>query len=69
MTRTRVYIDGFNYYGSVRGTPFRWLNFEDLVTRSFVAMRSTRLGTSPLGWMTVPATRVSRNGRTPTFRP
>lgn len=25
--RTRVYIDGFNfYYGAVKGTPFRWLN-------------------------------------------
>lgn len=29
--RTRVYVDGFNfYYGCVRGTPFKWLNFHEL---------------------------------------
>jgi uncharacterized LabA/DUF88 family protein len=27
MQRTYIYIDGFNlYYGSVKGTPFRWLD-------------------------------------------
>lgn len=27
--RTIVYIDGFNfYYGAVRGTPHKWLNFD-----------------------------------------
>jgi len=26
--RTNVYIDGFNfYYGAVKGTPYRWLDF------------------------------------------
>lgn len=29
--RTNVYIDGFNlYYGSLKGTPYRWLNLEAL---------------------------------------
>ncbi len=29
--RTHVYIDGFNfYYGAVRGTPFKWLDFAQL---------------------------------------
>jgi hypothetical protein len=28
---TNVYIDGFNlYYGSLRNTPYRWLNLETL---------------------------------------
>lgn len=28
---TNIYIDGFNlYYGSLRGTPFRWLNVDSL---------------------------------------
>jgi len=32
--RTRVYVDGFNfYYGCVRGTPYRWLDFGALFTR------------------------------------
>lgn len=32
--RTRVYVDGFNfYYGCVKGTQFRWLNFEELFRR------------------------------------
>lgn len=31
MTKTYVYIDGFNlYYGSLRKTPYRWLNLEQL---------------------------------------
>lgn len=31
MTKTCVYIDGFNlYYGSLRQTPYRWLNLEQL---------------------------------------
>lgn len=30
---TNVYIDGFNlYYGSVKGTPYRWLNLSKLCT-------------------------------------
>lgn len=32
--RTNVYIDGFNlYYGSLKGTPYRWLDLEALCTR------------------------------------
>ncbi|MGE5601460.1 MAG: NYN domain-containing protein [Nitrososphaerales archaeon] len=28
---TNIYIDGFNfYYGCLKGTPYRWLNFETL---------------------------------------
>jgi hypothetical protein len=31
MPRTNVYIDGFNfYYGAVRHTPYKWLNFARL---------------------------------------
>jgi hypothetical protein len=34
--RTYVYIDGFNlYYGSVRGTPYRWLNLRLLCEKLF----------------------------------
>jgi hypothetical protein len=34
--RTNVYIDGFNfYYGCVKGTPYKWLNFEALCQRIF----------------------------------
>lgn len=29
--RTRIYIDGFNfYYGAVKGTPWKWLDFSKL---------------------------------------
>jgi len=29
--RTNVYVDGFNlYYGAVKGTPYKWLNLEEL---------------------------------------
>lgn len=32
--RTFVYIDGFNfYYGAVRGTPYKWLNFKTLLEK------------------------------------
>ncbi len=32
--RTIVYIDGFNfYYGAVKGTPYKWLDFEALCRR------------------------------------
>jgi hypothetical protein len=31
MSRTYVYIDGFNlYYGCVKGSPYRWLNLDTL---------------------------------------
>jgi uncharacterized LabA/DUF88 family protein len=31
--RTYVYIDGFNfYYGAVKGTPYKWLDFKALLT-------------------------------------
>ena len=31
--RTAVYIDGFNlYYGAVRGTPYKWLDIEKMVS-------------------------------------
>ena len=33
MRRTNVYVDGFNfYYGSVRGTPYKWLDFSKLLS-------------------------------------
>jgi 6-hydroxy-3-succinoylpyridine 3-monooxygenase len=32
--RAVVYIDGFNfYYGAVKGTPYKWLNFQELCRR------------------------------------
>lgn len=32
--RTYIYIDGFNfYYGAVKGTPFKWLDFKAFFTR------------------------------------
>lgn len=32
--RTYIYIDGFNfYYGAVKDTPFKWLDFKALFTR------------------------------------
>ena len=32
--RTYIYIDGFNfYYGAVKGTPYKWLDFKELFTR------------------------------------
>jgi hypothetical protein len=32
--RTYIYIDGFNfYYGAVKDTPFKWLDFKALLTR------------------------------------
>lgn len=31
QSRTNVYIDGFNfYYGCVKGTPYKWLDFDKL---------------------------------------
>jgi hypothetical protein len=34
--RTNFYIDAFNlYYGSVKGTPYKWLNLERLCQLSF----------------------------------
>lgn len=31
MTQTFVYVDGFNlYYGSLRKTPYRWLDLQRL---------------------------------------
>lgn len=36
--RTNVYIDGFNfYYGCVKGTPYKWLNFAELCRLSLPA--------------------------------
>ena len=30
--QTNVYIDGFNlYYGSLKGTPYKWLNPRSMV--------------------------------------
>jgi uncharacterized LabA/DUF88 family protein len=32
--QTYVYVDGFNfYYGAVKGTPYKWLNFDELCRR------------------------------------
>lgn len=34
--KTNVYIDGFNfYYGAVKGTPYKWLNFRRLCEQIF----------------------------------
>ncbi len=34
MKRSMIYVDGFNlYYGSVRGTPHKWLNLQRLFER------------------------------------
>lgn len=34
MARAHVYVDGFNlFYGSLKGTPFKWLNLEALCCR------------------------------------
>jgi uncharacterized LabA/DUF88 family protein len=34
MSRTIVYIDGFNlYYGALKGTPYKWLDIEALARR------------------------------------
>lgn len=39
VLRTYVYIDGFNfYYGQVKGTAYKWLNFESLV-RNYLDLR------------------------------
>jgi hypothetical protein len=39
--RTNVYIDGFNlYYGSVKGTPYKWLNLEAFCRTSFPLPRN-----------------------------
>ena len=36
--RTNVYVDAFNlYYGSLKGTPYRWLNLEALLRRLLIA--------------------------------
>lgn len=36
MKKTNVYIDGFNfYYGAVKGTPYKWLNFRTLLELTF----------------------------------
>ncbi|MBP7275756.1 MAG: NYN domain-containing protein [Kiritimatiellae bacterium] len=35
-TPTMIYVDGFNlYYGALKGTPYKWLNFEALFARVF----------------------------------
>lgn len=32
--RTNIYVDGFNlYYGSLQGTPYKWLNIDELCKR------------------------------------
>ena len=32
--RTYIYIDGFNfYYGAVKNTPYKWLDFKSLFTK------------------------------------
>jgi uncharacterized LabA/DUF88 family protein len=32
--RTAIYVDGFNlYYGALKGTPYKWLNIDDLMPR------------------------------------
>jgi len=52
--RTILYIDGFNfYYGAVKGTPYKWLNPVELVTRLFprnniIAMKYFSAQVSPI---------------------
>jgi hypothetical protein len=42
--RTNVYIDGFNfYYGCVKGTPYKWLNFATLCRLIFPAHQINRI--------------------------
>ena len=40
MKNTIIYIDGFNLYYSLKGTPFKWLNIQQLYI--FVTPNSTR---------------------------
>lgn len=36
--RTAIYIDGFNlYYGSLKGTPYRWLDLREACRRALKA--------------------------------
>lgn len=42
--RTNVYVDGFNlYYGSLKGTPHRWLDLDALCARMLPRMSAIRL--------------------------
>lgn len=42
--RTNVYVDAFNlYYGSLKGTPFRWLDLEKLFGSVFPANQVQRI--------------------------
>ena len=39
-----AYIDGFNfYYGAVKGTPYKWLNFRSLLEGMFPAFQVTEI--------------------------
>lgn len=43
-TRTAVYVDGFNlYYGSVKGTPYKWLDLGRLCTLLLPSSRIVRI--------------------------
>jgi len=68
--RTNVYIDGFNLYnGSVRHTPFKWLDIGALCVVCSQAVRSTRSGTSRLPLWLFRTTRKFRLGRMSIFGP
>ncbi len=50
-TPTMIYVDGFNlYYGALKGTPYKWLNFEALFARVFPKNRivGIRYFTAPI---------------------
>lgn len=56
MLRTYVYVDAFNlYYGCLKGTPYRWLNLEELCLRMLspdnqvqrIKYFTARVGTRP----------------------
>ncbi len=41
-TRTRVYVDGFNlFYGSVKDTPYQWLDLKLLVENVFPSLKDS----------------------------
>jgi len=42
-THTMIYVDGFNlYYGALKGTAYKWLNFEALFARVFSQQQDCR---------------------------
>jgi hypothetical protein len=68
--RTNIYVDGFNfYYGCLRDTSYRWLNFEIFCKLTFPGMRFTGSGILPPACEHLSTTRRSRSARRPTSVP